>query len=177
MSKATEKLAKQQAEEKREEFKKDIIHQIRQLDVENIYSDEKHAEAAEGILNLIQKEVSYTPNKIDEALEEFYNENSTMDMSEKMSNLRNAFMLSALDSIKEVNRKGTKMLERTETIFKQEEGMKQFNLLQRMYESQLKSAKVEGKTPEDVNNQWLKDIKESKGSMGDIVRNMHENKR
>jgi len=114
------------------------------------------------------------PDKLDLAIEEFYNEESKLTISEKISNLRNAYMWTSLNAMKRIKQHGTKSPISAEEEYKQTEGLKQFKLFEKMYESELKSAKLQGKKTEDLDTNWLKDIKNAKSTIGSIVRNMNE---
>lgn len=107
--------------------------------------------------------------ELDLAIEEFYNEDSDLSLGEKMSNLRNAYMRTALQAMKRINRFGTKSPISAEEQYKQEEGMKQFKLFERMFESELKANKLQGKPSEDMDKHWLKEIRKSRSSLGNIV--------
>ena len=121
-----------------------------------------------------EQESNKPKDKLDLALDEFTDEYSPLSLSEKMSNLRSAYMWSALMAMKRIKKHGTKSPISAEEEYKQTEGMKQFKLFERMYESELKSAKMEGKKVEEMGSNWLQEIKDSKSTMGSIVRTMHD---
>jgi hypothetical protein len=52
--------------------------------------------------------------------------------------------------------------------------MKQFRIIERIYESELKQAKNAGKSAEDVDKEYLKRIKGMKSTLSPIVRDMNE---
>ena len=110
------------------------------------------------------------PDKLDLAIEEFYNEESKLTISEKISNLRNAYMWTSLNAMKRIKQHGTKSPISAEEEYKQTEGLKQFKLFEKMYESELKSAKLQGKKTEDLDSNWLKDIKNAQSTIGSIIR-------
>ncbi len=110
------------------------------------------------------------PDKLDLAIEEFYNEESGLTISEKISNLRNAYMWTSLNTMKRIKQFGTKSPISAEEEYKQTEGVKQFKIFEKMYESELKSAKLQGKKTEDLDTNWLKDIKNAKSTIGSIIR-------
>ncbi len=59
-----------------------------------------------------------------------------------------------------------------EIEFQQDECMKQFKIMEKMYESQMKMNKLLGKTDDKVNSDFLKALKEMKSSLSPIVRDL-----
>lgn len=114
------------------------------------------------------------PDKLDKAIEEFEDEESGVPFSERFANLRKAFMWNAFEALKKVKKYGTKSPISAEEEYKQVEGMKQFRIIERIYESELKQAKIAGKTAEDIDEEYLKKIKSMKSTLSPIVRNMNE---
>jgi len=109
-------------------------------------------------------------DKLDKAMAEFEDEESGIPLSVKINNLRSAFMWNAFETMKRIKKHGTKSPVSEEEEYKQVEGMRQFRIIERMYESQLKSAKIQGKGSEDVDKEYLNRIKQKKSTIGDIVR-------
>jgi hypothetical protein len=72
--------------------------------------------------------------------------------------------------MKRIKKHGTKSPISAEEEYKQVEGMKQFRIIERIYESELKQAKNAGKSAEDVDKEYLEKIKQRKSTIGEIVR-------
>lgn len=109
-------------------------------------------------------------DKLDIAINEFEDEASDIPFEVRLSNLRSALMWNSFEAIKRIKRYGTKSLLSDEEEFKQENIMKQFHKMEAMYNSELRMAKVTGKTKEQIDNNWLDVIKQKKSTVGDIVR-------
>lgn len=109
-------------------------------------------------------------NRIDEALNEFFDEASTLTFNEKFYNLQQAYMWNALDAMRRIQEFGKEAPESKDEEFKQVEGMKQFKILEKMYMSQLKSNKLKGISESETNKGFMEKIKQHKDSIGDIVR-------
>lgn len=117
------------------------------------------------------------PDQLDLALEEFSNEYSAMTFGEKFANLRNALMWNTINMMRRIKKHGIKSPLSAEEKYKQEEAMKQFRLLERMYDSEKKAAKADGKNAdEEIDKNWLRDIKNSKSTIGSIVVSMSDKK-
>lgn len=113
-------------------------------------------------------------DKLDKAIAEFEDEESGVPFSERFDNLRSAFLWNAFEAIKRIKKHGIKSPISAEEEYKQVEGMKQFRIIERIYESQLKSAKLAGKNSEDIDKEYLKKIKDMKNTLSPIVRNMND---
>ena len=109
-------------------------------------------------------------DKLDQAITAFEDEESDIPFSTRFSNLRRALMWNAFDKLKDIKKNGTKSQISEENTFIQEECMKQFSLIEKMYNSELRAAKLEGKKQTDVDKDWLKKIKETTSTIGEIVR-------
>lgn len=109
-------------------------------------------------------------DKLDKAIAEFEDEESGVPFSERFDNLRSAFLWNAFEAIKRIKKHGTKSPISAEEEYKQVEGMKQFRIIERIYESQLKSAKLAGKNSEDIDKEFLNRVRQKKSTIGEIVR-------
>lgn len=107
------------------------------------------------------------PNRLDLAIEEFFNEKSLLSFADKFSNLRQAYMWNGLELIRKINKR-EKLSE--DELSKQEEGLKQFKMLEKMYLSELKAGKVQGKSSEALDREWTEKLKKSDSHIGSIVR-------
>lgn len=114
------------------------------------------------------------PDKLDIAIAEFEDENSDIPFEQRLSNLRTALMWNAFEAIKRVKRYGTKSPLSEEEEYKQVECMKQFKMMEAMYNSELRMAKSTGKRSEDIDRDYLKKIHSMKDTIAPIVRNMNE---
>lgn len=111
-------------------------------------------------------------DKLKRAIELFEDETSDMTFSQRISELRNAFMWNVFYTIKKIKKYGKKADISEDAIYIQEEGIKQFHLLEKLYFAELKAAARTGKSEKDVDQEWLKRIRESPSSLGSIVRSM-----
>lgn len=109
-------------------------------------------------------------DKLDKALAAFNDENSDMPFSERFSMLRRAWMDNAFETIVYIKKNGAKNPISEDKRYIQEEGIKQFSLMEKMYNAELKAAERSGKKQVDVDMEWLKKIKEGESTMGNIVR-------
>lgn len=109
-------------------------------------------------------------DRLDLAISQFEDESSEIPFSTRFSNLRRALMWNAFSKLKDIKKNGLKSKMSDEDVFIQEEAMKQFVLIEKMYNSELKAAKLEGKRQGDVDKEWLKKIKETASTIGEIVR-------
>lgn len=115
-------------------------------------------------------------DKLDKAIAAFEDEESDIPFSERFSMLRRAWMDNAFETMMFIKKKGLKEPLSEEKRYIQEEGIKQFSIMEKMYNSELKAAEKSGKKQDDVDNEWLKRIKEIPSTMGSVVRDMRESK-
>jgi hypothetical protein len=108
-----------------------------------------------------------TGDRLDIAIDNFFDENSDLPLSQRMNELRNAFMWNAGRLLKKIGKK-EKVSEPEE--YSHLEGMKFLAQMEKVYSSQLRAAKAEGKTTDQMDKEWLKEIKETKSTIGNIVR-------
>lgn len=113
-------------------------------------------------------------DRLDKAIEEFENENSEISFSIRLSNLRSAWMWNVFETMKDIKKHGKNSQISEEKIYIQEQGIKQFALIEKMYNSELKAAKLEGKKLGDIDKEWLQKIKEGESTIGSIVRDMRD---
>ena len=113
-------------------------------------------------------------DKLDRALAAFNDENSDMPFSERFSMLRRAWMDNAFETIVYIKKNGAKNPVSEDKRYIQEEGIKQFSLMEKMYNAELKAAERSGKKQVDVDMEWLKKIKEGESTMGNVVRDMRD---
>lgn len=114
-------------------------------------------------------------DKLDKAIAEFEDERSPLTFSERFSNLRQAFMWSAFKNIKDIKRFGKQCEMSEDEQYIQEECLKQFTILEKMYMSELRANKLEGRNKGDIDRDWLKKIKDSTSTVGSIVQNLKSN--
>lgn len=113
-------------------------------------------------------------DKLDRAIAEFEDEDSELPFSERFSNLRKALMWNAFETIKRVKKNGLKDPVSDEDLYIQDQCSKQFRIMEKAYESELKMARSAGRKPEDIDIDYMKKIKEMKSTLSPIVRNMNE---
>ncbi|MEO7049612.1 MAG: hypothetical protein ABI091_30190 [Ferruginibacter sp.] len=118
----------------------------------------------------MDKEMNRMMDKLDNAIAAFEDENSELPFSERFSMLRWAWLDNAFDTMKVIKKKGIKNPVSEDATYIQEQGIKQFSLMEKMYNMELKAGEKKGKKQEDIDTDWLKEIKKSKSSIGDIVR-------
>lgn len=111
-----------------------------------------------------------TMDRLDKAIAEFEDEASEVPFSERFSNLRKALMWNAFETIKKVKKNGLKDPVSDEDLYIQDQCSKQFRIMEKAYESELKMARNTGKKPEDVDAAYLQKIIKMKSTIGDIVR-------
>lgn len=117
-------------------------------------------------------------DRLDKAILAFEDESSDSSMGERIANLRSALQWSAFDRLKRIKKGSKKSPAETEADeeadMKHIECFKQFQLIEKMYISQLKLNKLTGKAlDEGLDKDWLKEIKGS-NPIGSIVRSMQE---
>lgn len=113
-------------------------------------------------------------DKLDLAISKFEDEESEIPFSKRLSDLRSAWLWNAFEAMKDIKQHGTNSKMSDEKMFIQENGIKQFMLIEKLYNSELKAGKAEGKKQNEIDLEWLKKIKETDSTMGSIVRDMRE---
>ena len=112
-------------------------------------------------------------DRLDRAIRDFEDESLDLTMGERISILRSALQWAAFERLKRIQKLGKKAPESEELDFKQIECQKQYKIIDQMYMSQLRQNKLSGKAFEDgLGKDFLRKIKEEKGSMGEIVRDL-----
>lgn len=113
-------------------------------------------------------------DKLDDAIAAFEDESSEIPFSERFSRLRWAWMDNAFQTMMYIKKNGIKNPISENKRYVQEEGIKQFGIMEKMYNLELKAGEKKGKKQEDIDTEWLKEVKKMKSSMGSIVRDMRE---
>jgi hypothetical protein len=113
-------------------------------------------------------------DKLDKAIAAFEDENSEKPFSERFSLMRWGWMDNAYETMKYIKKNGAKNPISDNKRYIQEEGIKQFSIMEKMYNLELKAGEKKGKKQEDIDTEWLKEVKKMKSSMGSIVRDMRE---
>lgn len=113
-------------------------------------------------------------DKLDIAIAAFEDESSDLTLGERVSILRDALMWNAFHTLKRIKKHGTKSPISEDEEYKQIECMKHFREIEKMYTSTVKMNKLLNKSEDKVNDDFLKAIKEMKGSMGTIVRDLKD---
>ncbi len=107
------------------------------------------------------------------AVEAICKDNSDLKLGDKISILRSALSEAAFEKIKIINKYGESSKEAEDYEVKNSECMKMFKLIEQMYYSQLRQNKITGKAVNDeMGDDFLKKIKDEKGVIGDIVRDL-----
>jgi hypothetical protein len=109
-------------------------------------------------------------DKLDKAIAAFEDENSEKPFSERFSLMRWGWMYNAYETMKYIKKNGAKNPISDNKRYIQEEGIRQFGIMEKMYNSELKAGEKKGKKQEDIDTEWLKEVKKMKSSIGDIVR-------
>lgn len=91
-------------------------------------------------------------------------------LEQRFDNLAQYIIMSAWETIKRVRKKGTKIDQEEE--YRQGETLKQFKIISGIYEKLKKNGRIAGKPNEHFDEQLLQKIKDKKGSIGDIVRDI-----
>ena len=108
-------------------------------------------------------------NRLDKAIQDFEDKNSDLTLADRISGLREALMWNAFDGIKLISKEGAKSEISEETESKQKKCMELFKILEKMYISGLKSNKIEGKSDDSMDKEWIQKMKQSQSSLGSIV--------
>jgi hypothetical protein len=137
-------------------------------------SSDKYEDIINFINTITGEDYKKIEDKLDRAISAFENENSETPFSERFSQLRWAWMDNAFDTMKYIKKNGIKNPISENKRYVQEEGIKQFGIMEKMYNLELKAGEKKGKKQEDIDTEWLKEVKKMKSSMGSIVRDMRE---
>lgn len=116
-----------------------------------------------------EEESNRPPDRLDLAIDAFFDEEDHKSFGEKFEDLRDALMLNSILTIKKIKKYGKKSPISEDEEYKHEECMKQFKHFEKLYLSQMKVSKAGGKTQEEFDAHWLKNIKNQKSSIGNIV--------
>lgn len=112
-------------------------------------------------------------DRLDRAIRDFEDDTSDLSMGDRISNLRTALLWAAFHRLKRIQKLGKKHRESEEMDFKQIECQKQFKLIEKMYDSQVKQNRLLGKAQDDgMGKDFINKIKEQASSIGDIVRDL-----
>lgn len=109
--------------------------------------------------------------RLDNAIAEFEDETLDLTLAERISGLRKALMWNAFMGLKRLGskkRQGILVEEDQNHI----ECMKFLNQIEKMYLAEFRMNKISGKSIENMDKEFLKKIKEEKGSIGSIVRDI-----
>lgn len=130
--------------------------------------------AIDSIIKGDEDEYKIIKDKLDKAIAAYEDENSELTVSERFSMLRWGFVDNAYSTIKYIKKHGIKNPISENKKYIQEEAIKQFSIMEKMYNSELKAAEKSGKKQVDVDMEWLKKIKEGESTMGNVVRDMRD---
>jgi uncharacterized protein YktA (UPF0223 family) len=125
------------------------------------------------IIKVFNNKNIFMPDKLDEAIAEFEDETLDLTLGERISGLRQALLWNSYHAIKRIKKFGSKHPISEEEEYKQIECMRHFKDIEKMYTSEVKANKLLGKPDDVMNVDFLKKIKEMKGSMGEIVRDLN----
>ena len=139
-------------------------------------SDEKQKQILQSINSIVNGDDEYQKiqDKLDEAIELFEDESVDLPFAERFSMLRLAWLNNAFETMKFIKKNGIKNPISDSKRYIQEEGIKQFSIMEKMYNLELKAGEKKGKKQEDIDNDWLKEVKKMKSSIGSVVRDMRE---
>lgn len=113
-------------------------------------------------------------DKLDRAIAAFEDPESDEPFSERINALRKGWTDNAFETMKFIKANGLKNPVSEDKAYIQIEGIKQFRIMEKMYEAELRLAARTGRTKDDIDADWLKKIKESPSTLGDIVRRTDE---
>ena len=108
-------------------------------------------------------------SRLEKAIQEFEDSDSDLTLADRIAGLREALMWNAFDEIKLINKEGVKREGSEEAEEKQKKCMESFKILEKMYLSGLKSNKIEGKSDDTLDREFIQKMKQSQGSLGSIV--------
>lgn len=111
-------------------------------------------------------------DKLDLAILAFNDEDSDLSLSERFSMMRRAWMNNAFETMMFIKVNGSKNPISEDKKYIQEEGIKQFGIMEKMYNMELKAGEKSGKKQEDVDQDWLKRIRDSKSTIANVVTDM-----
>lgn len=132
--------------------------------------DTKFEDILDAITSITTDSYKKISDKLDEAIAAFEDESSDIPFSERFSRLRWAWMDNAFQTMMYIKKNGAKNPISDNKRYVQEEGIKQFGIMEKMYNLELKAGEKKGKKQEDIDTEWLKEVKKMKSSIGDIVR-------
>ena len=137
-------------------------------------SPDKFEEITNAINSITGEDYKRISDKLDDAIAAFEDESSEIPFSERFSRLRWAWMDNAFQTMMYIKKNGAKNPISDNKRYIQEEGIKQFGIMEKMYNLELKAGEKKGKKQEDIDTEWLKEVKKMKSSIGSIVRDMRE---
>lgn len=132
--------------------------------------DSKIEDIENSIISITTDGYKKISDKLDDAIAAFEDESSEIPFSERFSRLRWAWMDNAFQTMMYIKKNGAKNPISDNKRYVQEEGIKQFGIMEKMYNLELKAGEKKGKKQEDIDTEWLKEVKKMKSSIGDIVR-------
>lgn len=135
---------------------------------------EKFEEIINAINSITGEDYKKIADKLDNAIAAFEDENSDTPFSERFSQMRWGWLDNAYDTMKYIKKNGIKNPISENKRYIQEEGIKQFSIMEKMYNLELKAGEKKGKKQEDIESEWMKEVRKMKSSMGSIVRDMRE---
>lgn len=106
------------------------------------------------------------------AIDDFEDESLDLTLSDRIANIRNALMWAAFEGLKSISKLEEKNDEVEVFEFQQEASMKQFKIMEKLYESQIKTNKLLGKKDDKINSDFLQALKGMKSSLSPIVRDL-----
>lgn len=110
---------------------------------------------------------------LNKAIAAFSDENSDLKLGDRISILRSALSEVAFERLKAIAEYGPNSKEADDLEIKNSECMKLFKIIEQMYYSQMKQNKMTGKSADEgMGSDFLKKIKNEKGAIGDIVRDL-----
>lgn len=110
-------------------------------------------------------------NRLSRAIADFENEDLDISLGERVSRLRSALMYDAYEALKRIGKAKNKREAEAKEVDHLER-MKYFKDIEKMFISEIRMNKLLGKSEDQMNKDFLRRIKEEKGSLGDIVRDI-----
>lgn len=114
-------------------------------------------------------------DKLDIAIAAFEDEESKLSYGERVMNLNAALSWLAFKRLKRVHKEGVKAKQLEDDEYKMVESQAMYKIIYNLYLAQVKQNKLTGKSEDKMNDDFLKAIKDMKGSMGAIERRLDEN--
>lgn len=115
-------------------------------------------------------------NRLSQAIADFEDESLELSLGERMSRLREAIMFESFEKLKRSACRRSKTKAEIKADAEEEvrhlEITKWFKELEKMYTLQLRMNKLTGKTDDIMDKDFLIKVKETKSSIGDIVRDV-----